>query len=90
MLRTAFWRKIMNETEPTLFNKDFLESARECASYIFDSGNEQTSYQHHIQEGNDPTEHIMYHAAIILGKDDQFNNDIQVYEEFQNEWTSNT
>ena len=80
----------MNETEPTRFNKDFLESARECASYIFDSETEQNSYQSYIEEGNDPRDHMLYHAAIILGKDDEFDVDIQEYEEFENRWTSNT
>ena len=80
----------MNETEPTRFNKDFLESARECASYIFDSETEQNSYQSYIEEGNDPRDHMLYHAAIILGKDDEFDVDIQEYEEFENLWTSNT
>ena len=80
----------MKETEPTRFNKNFLESARECASYIFDSETEQKSYQSYIEEGNDPKDHMLYHAAIILGKDDEFNVDIQEYEEFENRWTSNT
>lgn len=80
----------MNETEPTRFNKEFLESARECASYIFDSETEQNSYQNYIEEGNDPREHIMYHAAIILCKDDQFDVNIQKYEEFENGWMNNT
>ena len=80
----------MNETEPTRFNKEFLECARECASYIFDSETEQNSYQNHIEERNDPRDHILYHAAIILGKDDEFDVDIQEYEEFENRWMSNT
>ena len=80
----------MNETEPTRFNKEFLESARECASYIFDSETEQTSYQNYIEEGNDPRDHILYYAARVLGKDDQFDVDISEYEKIQNEWTSNT
>ena len=75
----------MNEIEPTRFSKEFLESARECASYIFDSETEQNSYQNYIEEGNDPRDHIIYHAAIILGKDDQFDIDISEYENLENQ-----
>ena len=48
-------------------------SAEECAGYIFDSDCEQVSYQEFIQDGNDPREHILYHAAVVLGKDIDFN-----------------
>lgn len=69
----------MNETEQTRFNKEFLDAARECASYIFDSETEQNSYQSYIEEGNDPRDHILYYAARVLSKDDQFDVDINEY-----------
>ncbi len=52
--------------------------------HIFDSETEQNSYQNYIEEGNDPTDHILYHAAIILGKDDQFDVDISEYQNLEN------
>lgn len=80
----------MNIAEPARFNKKFLESARECASYIFDSEKEQKSYQEFIQEGHDPREHILYHASLVLGKEDEFNIDIIEYQQIEDQWTNNT
>ena len=54
-------------------------SAEECARYIFDSDCEQVSYQEFIQDGNDPKDHILYHAAIVLGETDEFSIDINEY-----------
>jgi hypothetical protein len=43
-----------------------LAAAVECANYIFDSDNEEISFQEWIEEGNEPESHIYYQAAIIL------------------------
>lgn len=64
----------MNTTD---IDKD--SAAMECARYIFDSDSEQISYQEHIQDGNDPREHILYHAAMILGETEDFQIDIHEY-----------
>jgi hypothetical protein len=58
---------------------DFALSATECARYIFDSDCEQISYQEFIQDGNDPRNHILYHAALILGQTEEFQVDINEY-----------
>lgn len=58
---------------------DVASSAVECARYIFDSDCEQTSYVEYIQEGNDPREHILYHAALVLGLTEDFEPDIQEF-----------
>lgn len=59
---------------------EFDNSAMECARYIFDSDMEQISYQEYINDGNDPRDHILYHAAIVLGIDsEEFTNDIREY-----------
>lgn len=59
---------------------NFRSAAEECANYIFDSDGEQISYQEYIQEGNDPRDHILYCAAVVLGKEqEEFNNDIKEF-----------
>jgi hypothetical protein len=59
---------------------EFTLSAIECARYIFDSDGEQISYQEYIQDGNDPKDHILYHAAVVLGLVGEFESDIAEYE----------
>lgn len=58
---------------------DYNTSAHECAKYIFDSDCEQVSYQSYIEDGNDPREHILYHAAVVLGEAEDFQIDIDEY-----------
>lgn len=65
---------------------NFRTAAEECARYIFDSDSEQISYQEYIQDGNDPRDHILYHAAIVLGEAlEEFNNDIREFIKSENE-----
>lgn len=54
-------------------------AAEECARYIFDSDSEQISYQECIQSGEDPRDHILYHAAVVLGKTEDFQDDVEEY-----------
>lgn len=58
---------------------DFNSASKECARYIFDSDCEQVSYQEYIQDGNDPRDHILYHAAIVLDETEDFQIDINEY-----------
>lgn len=58
----------------------YTDAAMECARYIFDSDSEQISYQEFVQDGNDPRDHILYHAAVVLGDTEDFNIDIMEYE----------
>jgi hypothetical protein len=59
---------------------DYKSAATECARYIFDSDCEQISYQEYIKDGNDPRDHILYHAAIVLGEEkEEFEWDINFY-----------
>lgn len=60
-------------------NTQIHNAARECAAYIFDSDCEQISYEEYIQNGNDPRDHILYHAAIVLDKKENFQTDIEEY-----------
>lgn len=62
------------QTQPS-----YADAAMECARYIFDSDSEQISYQEFVQDGNDPREHILYCAAIILGETEDFQPDIDEY-----------
>jgi len=57
----------------------FDSSAMECARYIFDSETEQLSYEEYIVDGNDPRDHILYHATVVLGEIEDFQIDIDEY-----------
>jgi len=57
----------------------YVDAAMECARYIFDSDCEQISYQEYINDGNDPREHIIYCAAVVLGETEDFQIDIDEY-----------
>lgn len=65
-----------------VYQNHYSVAAEECARYIFDSEDLQISYQEHIIDGNDPRDHILYNAAVILGKTNDFQVDVK---EFQNE-----
>jgi len=58
----------------------YTDAAMECARYIFDSDCEQVSYQEFIQDHNDPRDHILYHAAVVLNRTEDFTIDIMEYE----------
>lgn len=58
---------------------DYKTAAMECARYILDSDCEQISYQEYIVDGNDPRDHILYHAAVVLGEIEDFQNDINEF-----------
>jgi hypothetical protein len=65
--------------------RKFVKSAEECAQYIMDSDCEQTSYQEYIQNSNDPRDHILYHAGVVLGVENEFQTDIEEYIKSTNE-----
>ena len=60
-------------------------AAEECAYFVFDSEWVQDGYQRHIEHGEDPREHIIYSAAVILGKTENFEEDIQQYLQIKDE-----
>lgn len=68
----------------------FEQSAAECASYVFDTQCEQESYQEYVRDGNDPRNHILYHAAVVLGKAEEFQSDINEYEQVIHEEQKST
>jgi hypothetical protein len=57
----------------------YTDAAMECARYVWDSDSEQLSYEEYIVDGNDPRDHILYHAAVVLGETDKFQIDIDEY-----------
>lgn len=59
--------------------QQYKTSAKECAEYIFDSEWLQTDYQDHVQSGEDPRDHILYHAAVVLNRVSEFDTDIVEY-----------
>lgn len=64
---------------------NYTDAAMECARYIFDSQCEQDSYQEYIVDGNDPREHILYCAAVVLGETEDFQIDIDEYLQMEND-----
>lgn len=54
-------------------------SAENCAEYIMDAECEHESYEEYVKEGNDPRDHILYHAAFVLNQTDVFQEDINNY-----------
>ena len=66
------------------FLHDYHTAAEECATYVFESESEQMSYEEYIQSGNDPRDHIIYHAAVVLGKAQEFQTDIEEYDKTPN------
>lgn len=74
--------EVLNK-EP-IMSLDYQTASMECARYIFDSDAEQISYQEFIQDGNDPRDHILYHAAVVLGEEQEFEIDINEYEKAVN------
>lgn len=69
-----------------IIGNEYNTAAMECARYIFDSDCEQVSYQDYIQEGNDPRDHILYCAAVVLGETEDFQGDIDEYIKMENEY----
>lgn len=69
-----------------IIGNEYNTAAMECARYIFDSDCEQVSYQDYIQEGNDPRDHILYCAAVVLGETEDFQSDIDEYIKMENEY----
>jgi hypothetical protein len=63
----------------------YVDAAMECARYIFDSDCEQVSYQEYVRDGNDPRDHILYCAAMILGETEDFEPDIDEYLSIKND-----
>ena len=62
-------------------NKEWVESAKMCAVYVFNSEAMRESYLKWVAEGFDPTEHIVYHSAIVLDKADELDVDVQEYDQ---------
>lgn len=63
----------------------YMDAAMECARYIFDSDSEQIGYQEFVKDGNDPREHILYCAAVVLGETEDFAPDIDEYLGIEND-----
>jgi hypothetical protein len=60
-------------------SKEEFIAATRCAEFIYDSEWLQDGYQNFIENGNDPREHIMYHAAVFLGKSEPLKVDVTEY-----------
>lgn len=44
------------------------EASQALAEYVRDNNNEHNDYDQHVEDGNDPREHVLYWSAVILGK----------------------
>jgi hypothetical protein len=71
------------------YQEDFLASANKCAKFIFNDSHQRELYESHIRLGKNPRDHIYFDASLVLGKDDEFDTDIQEYEETEHQWSSN-
>lgn len=58
---------------------EMIQVIEAVAQYIFDSDCERDSYQEYIEDGNDPRDHVYYRAAMILGHEDDFADDVENY-----------
>lgn len=58
---------------------NIFDASVECARYIMDSDCEQVSYKEYVQDGNDPRDHILYLAAMVLDETDDFQSEIDEY-----------
>lgn len=67
-----------------LTGNEYNTAAMECARYIFDSDCQQVDYHNYIEEGNDPRDHILYCAAVVLGETEDFQTDIDEYIKMEN------
>jgi hypothetical protein len=63
---------------------NYRDASIECARYIFDNETDQEGYEEYIKDGNDPREHILYCAAIVLGEEKDFQSDIDEYLKLEN------
>jgi len=66
-------------------NPEYESAAIECAYFVYESEWVQKGYDDHIENYNDPRDHIIYSAAVILNKTENFQDDINEYERSLNE-----
>jgi hypothetical protein len=62
-------------------NEEFVESAKRLAEYVYNNDDNIESYRNWVSDGQNPREHIFYHAARVLDKDSELDVDIQEYED---------
>ena len=60
-----------------------IRHAQQVAQYVWDSDCEKEGYQEHIKNGNNPEDHILYSAAVVLGLTYEFKKDIERYYDLQ-------
>jgi hypothetical protein len=63
------------------YNQEWVESAKRLAEYVYQDDNNLESYRNWCIDGQNPREHIYYHAALVLGKDSELDIDISEYED---------
>ena len=56
------------------------DSAQKLAQYIDDCDDEYDSLREFILEGNDPKDHILFHAAVVGEWEDNFWNQVAEYQ----------
>lgn len=45
----------------------FMASARDVAQHVWDDDGMRSDYHGHVQAGMQPSDHVLWHAAFILG-----------------------
>lgn len=71
--------------QKVIVNSEYQNAAQECAYFVFESEWVQHGYDDHISSGENPKDHILYSAAVILDKTENFQDDINEYERSLNE-----
>jgi hypothetical protein len=51
-------------------SQEFFDAAMELGNYIDESDSEYEDLKQFIKDGNDPKDHVLYKAAIVVGFDD--------------------
>lgn len=66
-------------------NKTYNEYAQTLAQYIYDTDVQHIDYSDHCDRGNDPSEHILWSAAGVLGLIDTegFHDEFKTWENKQ-------
>lgn len=57
----------------------FQDAAKKVAEHIWEDDAEHENYDEYIKDFNDPRDHVLYQAALVLGHEDEFDDDIKEY-----------
>ena len=62
-----------------------INHAQKLAQYVWDCDSTKESYHEYVIDGNNPVDHVLYSAAVILGCGREFKEDIKKYQNLRSE-----